>query len=135
MNYKNISFIYKQPKKMRIVFGVYILLIIFLLFILCTVSDYSKLSTKAIVNEDMLVIPTTIENTKIITKSTFYKIDNVKYKIKTIEYSEIYNDGQQNLQDISLKSDVHSKNNQVLDVTFYYDKDVLIKKIMKGILK
>lgn len=132
----NFKFIYEKPKKYNIVLLIYILLLIFLIIFSSTIKCYSKLKVKATFIDDEIIIPIILDNTKVIEKSDFLKIDDKKYNFEILEYGEIYNDGDVNIQDIIINSNISKKlENQVFELTFYYDEELLIKKIVKGVLK
>lgn len=135
-SFDNLKFIYEKPKKHNIVLLIYILLMIFLIIFSSTIKCYSKLKVKATFLDDKIIIPIMLDNTEVIEKSVFLKIDDKKYNFKIMEYSEIYNDGDVNIQDIIISSNISEKlENQVFELTFYYDKELLIKKIVKGVLE
>lgn len=132
----NIKFIYEKPKKYTIIFVIYILLIIFFIILSFNIKIYSKLKVKATLLEDKIVVPMILDNVDKIEKSTFLKLDDKKYNFKILEYGEIYNDGNVNIQDVVIESKIDKKlKNQIFELTFYFDEEKIIKKIVKGVLE
>ena len=132
----NIKFIYEKPKKYTIIIVIYILLIIFFIILSFNIKIYSKLKVKATLLEDKIVFPMILDNIEKIEKSTFLKLADKKYNFKILEYGKIYNDGNVNIQDIVIDSKINKKfENQIFELTFYYDEEKMIKKIIKGVLE
>lgn len=132
----NIKFIYEKPKKYTIIFVIYILLIIFFIILSFNIKIYSKLKVKTTLLEDKIVVPMILDNVDKIEKSTFLKLNDKKYNFKILEYGEIYNNGNLNIQDIVIDSKINKKfENQIFELTFYYDEEKIIKKIVKGVLE
>ena len=132
----NLLFIYKPPKKFNIIIFAYIIFLTLLLLYIFSHKIYSKKILKGIVSENQIVIPINYLDSKIVSKSNFIKIDNRRYNLDVLEVSEIYNDGNVNIQDLKIK--FNNKNyfdNQVIEVTFYYEYDYIIKKIVRGVLE
>lgn len=133
---KHIKFIYDKPKKIIFVISLYF--VVFTLFILLAMFTkiYNKVELKGIVLDNKIIIPSTLDNISLVSKSKKIKIDNKYYKFKILEYSEVYNDGNINLQDVTLSSNIKNKsNNQVVEITFYYNYERLFKKLLRGVLK
>ena len=132
----NMKFIYEKPKKYTIIFAIYILLIILFIILSFNIKIYSKLKVKATLLEDKVVVPMILDNVDKIEKSTFLKLADKKYNFKILEYGKIYNDGNVNIQDIVIDSKINKKfENQIFELTFYYDEEKMIKKIVKGVLE
>ena len=132
----NMKFIYEKPKKYTIIFAIYILLIIFFIILSFNIKIYSKLKVKATLLEDKVVVPMILDNVDKIEKSTFLKLADKKYNFKILEYGKIYNNGNLNIQDIVIDSKINKKfENQIFKLTFYYDEEKMIKKIVKGVLE
>ena len=133
---ENIKFIYDKPKKLIIIMIFYLILFLTFLYMSCTQKIYSHINTKAIISNKTLIIPQTLDNINKISNSNLLKIDSKYQKFKIIKYGEVYNEGNINLQDLVVSSNVkNKKDNQIIDVTFYYDKELIIKKILKGVFK
>ena len=135
-NDSDIKFIYNKPSLPIFLIIFYILFIGTTIVFALYKDSYDKLSVKGIVDNNTIVIPTTIDNVTNISKSKKMKIDDKYHKFKINNYSEIYNEGNINVQDVIVSSDVTNKmNNQVLDITFYYNKEPMYKKILRGVFK
>ena len=135
-NLANMKFIYEKPKKYTIIFVIYILLIIFFIILSFNIKIYSKLKVKATLLEDKVVVPIILDNVDKIEKSTFITLDDKKYNFKILEYGKIYNDGNVSIQDVVIDSKISKKlENQIFELTFYYDEEKIIKKIVKGVLE
>ena len=132
----NLKFIYEKPKKYNFIIIIYLILIFYFLIYCLVMKTYSKLEVKATWNNKNIIIPMILDNVNKIEKSDFLKIDGKKYNFKIEEYGEIYNNGEINLQDLKISSKINKKlENQVIEITFYYDKELLLKKIVKGVLE
>ena len=132
----NMNFIYAKPHLLNLTpFFCYILIILSFLFLL-NYKSYSKIHIKGIVSNNKIIVPTSTYNISNIKNSKKMKIDNRLTNFKIYEFSEIYNDGNINLQDVVIQVDFKNKlENEVVDLTFYYNKDYIVKKILKGVFK
>lgn len=129
VNNLDFKFIYDKPKKYNAVLNIYVFLLILMMITIMSLKIYSKFEVKATLINDKVVIPMILQNIEIVEKSDFFKIDGKKYDFKIAEYSEIYNNGEMNIQDITLDSKISKKlNNQIITLTFYYDYEFIIKK-------
>ncbi len=132
----NIKFIYSKPKPSTVVILFYMIFLNLVIILALTKEVYSKIQVKGIVTNSNIVIPTTLDNISKISISDKLKIDSKEYKFKILNYSELYTEGNVNIQDVIINSDVkNKKDNQVIDITFYYNKEKLIKKIWRGVFK
>lgn len=132
----NMQFIHKKPKHIKWIFVFYLFLFIGLILYFSVIKIYSKLNCKAIVINNNLVISSSINDINKLVKSKYFKINDKKYTFNVLNYSNIYNNGNINLQDIEISSSYkNKKENQIIDLTFYYDEEKIIKKIVKGVLQ
>lgn len=133
---KNLKFIYEKPKKYNLLIITYICLMIIFLIYALSIKKYSKFETKAILINNEIIIPTVLENVNLIEKSEYFKLDSNKYTFKIKEYGKIYNNKEINLQDLTISSNIDKKlENQIFNITFYYDNELIIKKIVEGVLE
>ena len=132
----NYNFVYKKPKKFIALILIYIFLFGIVIPILLFKKGFSKKIYKGVIEDNKIVVVVSALDTYNLTKSSYIKIGDKKEKFSIREISETYNDGNLNLQDIIInyKNNKNDKN-QLVDVTFYYDYDYKIKKIVRGVLK
>ena len=132
----NYNFVYKKPKRFIVLILIYVFLFNVVILFLLFNKGFSKKTYKGVIEDNKIVVVVSALDTYNLTKSSYVKIGDKKEKFSIREISEIYNDGNLNLQDIIINYK-NSKNNknQLVDVTFYYDYDYKIKKIVRGVLK
>ena len=132
----NYNFVYKKPKRFIVLILIYVFLFNVVILFLLFNKGFSKKTYKGVIDDNKIVVVVSALDTYNLTKSSYVKIGDKKEKFSIREISEIYNDGNLNLQDIIINYK-NSKNNknQLVDVTFYYDYDYKIKKIVRGVLK
>jgi len=114
------------------IFNISILLIIFItLILLSVIFTYSSFKILGIYNDDQIVISVPVENSDSVKNGTYLMIDNVKYDYRIIDISPIKEMNYVNYQDYNLKiNDVSLKENEVVEITFHYNKQRIIKKII-----
>ena len=112
-------------------------LLIFLFIIIITsfvisfnTKAYSSYKTYGIYLDNHLYVDIPIDNSDAVKKGIYLKIDDEKYDIEIEEISDLQVEGNINYQTYSLKSFTEYKNNQVVEITFYYNKQRIIKKII-----
>ncbi len=119
------------PKHKNILYVLITTIILFIIFI-STFKYYDIYMTKLIVKNDKTYILSGIKDTSKIIKSKYIKIDDKLIKFKLVEVSEIYYDNYlNNYQEILIKTDKKLKNNLVMDVKLYQNKETIIKKIYR----
>ena len=91
---------------------------------------YSSYKTYGIYLDNHLYVDIPIDNSDAVKKGIYLKIDDQKYDIEIEEISDLQVEGNINYQTYSLKSFTEYKNNQVVEITFYYNKQRMIKKII-----
>ena len=131
------KFVYTKPLSFKILICIYLILLVIIVPYLLKYKTYSKIRLKGIINNNQIIIPTEISDISNIKKSEKISLDNEKnLNFKIDNFSEVYNDGNINLQDITISCDVKNKiENEIINITFYYDKDYVYKKILKGAFK
>lgn len=127
-NYQSLLYMKFSNAKL-IKFLLYIIIVSIIISIFT--YDYTRFTTYGIITENYLVIDISTNNSDKITNSNFLKIDNVKYNYEIIDISEIKNDGVTMYQSFALKIKQTYKPNEILKVTFYYDNESILKKIIK----
>ena len=132
----NYLFINKKPKNFFILNIIYLILFVSAIIFLSFLKTYDKKVLKGVVINNQIVIPINVLDEKIITSSKYIKIDNRKYNLDIIEISEVYSDGNINMQDVKIKfNNKKYFDNQIVEVTIYYEYDYLIKKIVRGVFE
>lgn len=116
---------YKTPILLICIICIFALVII-LSFLLETYDVYTN---NAIYN-DYLLISVPIENSDAVINGEYVIINNKKYTYKVMEISELKVNSYQNYQDYKLWINTEFKQNEVLKITFYYDKEKIYKKIV-----
>ena len=137
MKYHNKQFIYMKPLNLKYILFFYMLIFSIFFYIIFTHYSYNKLKIQGIMNSNHIIVPAIINNSIIISKSDKVLLDNKFYKYNIVKFSEIYSNDNLSIQDITidLKDKIEFKENKIVDLVFYYDKDLIIKKIMKGVFK
>ena len=132
----NYNFVYKKPKIFIVLLLIYVFLFNVVILFLLFNKGFSKKTYKGEIDDNKIVVVVSALDTYNLTKSSYVKIGDKKEKFSIREISEIYKNGNLNLQNIIINYK-NSKNNknQLVDVTFYYDYDYKIKKIVRGVLK
>ncbi|MBE6160778.1 MAG: hypothetical protein E7158_00960 [Firmicutes bacterium] len=134
--YNNMNFIYSKPFSLMFLLIFYITIIVLSFLLILNYKTYSKIHIKGIISKNELIVPVNTSNISVIKKSKKIKIDNTVSNFKIYEFSEIYNDGNTSLQDVIIKTNIQNKKeNEIVDLTFYFDKDYIVKKILKGVFK
>ena len=132
----NYLFINKKPRTFFILKIIYLILFVSAIIFLPFLKMYDKKILKGVVINNQIVISINVLDEKMITNSKYIKIDNRKYNLDIIEISEVYNDGNINMQDVKIKfNNKKYFDNQIVEVTIYYEYDYLIKKIVRGVFE
>ena len=93
----------------------------------------NKYITNGIVKDNYIVLTENVLNAKKISQSYQYEINNSLFILDSFKYSDIYSNGNINIQEIQFTNKTKKENNEIVEITFYYNKDLIIKKIMKGV--
>ncbi len=112
-----------------------LLIILFIIIITSFVISfntkaYSSYKTYGIYLDNHLYVDIPTDNSDVVKKGSYLKIDDEKYDIQIEEISDLQVEGNINYQTYSLKSFREYKNNQIVEMTFYYNKQRIIKKII-----
>ena len=105
-----------------------------LLILSLTLETYSTNLVYGIYNDNYILCSIPISNSDSVISGEYLKINNQKYKYDIKQISELYAIENENYQDYLLATvNNEYKNNQVIKMTFYYQKEKIIKKIIKTI--
>ena len=94
------------------------------------ITTYNVYNTKALFINNSIILNVELGNSDIINNSSYLKIDNKKYNYKIKSISDIKVDNFINYQEIQIDVSNSFIENQVLDITFYYKEEKIIKKII-----
>ena len=112
--------------------------IVVILLVICfilgfSLESYDKYMTYAVYNENNLQISVPINKTNNVINSEYILIDKQKYSFSINYISNIEVENMVNYQNIYLNNGEKYLDNQVLKITFYYNKQRIIKKIINVI--
>ena len=107
------------------------IIIIIIIFLASLLKMYDKI-TFTYIYDDNVIVMVPIENVDSVIYGNFLAINNQKYDYEIIELSEIQSSNGFNYQNILLDVKGINKlaNNQLGTVSFYYNEDKIIKKIL-----
>jgi hypothetical protein len=94
------------------------------------ITTYNVYNTKALFINNSIILNVELGNSDIINNSSYLKIDNKKYNYTIKSISDIKVDNFINYQEFQIEVNNCFIENQVLDITFYYKKEKIIKKII-----
>lgn len=109
-----------------VVAGLFVITFI-LSFILKTYDTYHTLG----IYQDELVVSIPLENSDAVNNGYYLTINNQDYKYQINKVSEMQAINYNNYQDYYLNINKTFQQNEVVEITFYYNKEKLIEKIMK----
>ena len=122
--------LYQIPYKKHILAIFLIIIFISSMVISFRLKAYSSFKTYGVFIDNHLYVDIPIDNSDAVNKGTYLKIDDYKYAFKIEEISDLQVEGSINYQTYSLKIMKEYQNNQVVEITFYYDKQRIIRKII-----
>ncbi len=127
-NYYNL--INLKPK-FQFLINIILILTILSLFVSIKVKIFSQKSFYAIYLDGYLYINVDINNSDIINQGKYLKLDDNKFEYKITQISELQLDeiNSINYQTYQIPFDKHLINNEVRQITIYYDNNYLYKKI------
>lgn len=93
---------------------------------------YDVYNTLGYINNDYLIVNIPVSSPDTISQMEYIKIDNQKYDLKIASISEIMLDQNSlvNYQELRFKVDKFYEN-QVMNVTIYYNKEKVLEKLKK----
>lgn len=125
----NYTFLLKIKYKNSIllfVISILVILIVLLSFLIKTYTSYSLLA----IYDEYLVVSVPIENSDAVNKGEYLTIDNQKYSYEIKHVSKWQVKDFINYQDYYLKINKSFNKNEVIKVTFFYEKQRIIEKII-----
>lgn len=118
---------YKNNLFLIIFLGIFIIFIILSFFL----ESYSNFNTYGIYENGFIKVNILVENSDKLILNNKMEINNNEYSYKIDNISNLLNDNYQNYQVYTLKTNINLKENEVVQITFYYNKEKIIKKILK----
>lgn len=134
LDLEDLNFVYGKHKKLKIIFIFYLVIVMSIISFFLFFKIPNKYITNGIIKDNYIVLTENVLNAKKISQSYQYKINNSLFILDSFKYSDIYSNGNINVQEIQFTNKTKKENNEIVEITFYYNKDLIIKKIMKGVL-
>lgn len=134
LDLEDLNFVYGKHKKLKIIFIFYLIIVMSIISFFLFFKIPNKYITNGIIKDNYIVLTENVLNAKKISQSYQYKINNSLFILDSFKYSDIYSNGNINVQEIQFTNKMKKENNEIVEITFYYNKDLIIKKIMKGVL-
>lgn len=134
LNLEDLNFVYGKHKKLKIIFIFYLIIVMSIISFYLFLKIPNKYITNGIIKDNYIVLTENVLNAKKISQSYQYRINNSLFVLDSFKYSDIYSNGNINVQEIQFTNKTKKENNEIVEITFYYNKDLIIKKIMKGVL-
>lgn len=124
------SGLYQIHYKRHILTFLVIVIMIISSIISLQIKTYSSYKTYGIYLDNHLYVDIPLDNSDVVTKGNYIKIDNHKYDLNIEEISDLQVNGVINYQTYSLNIAKKFKDNEVVEVTFYYNKQRIMQKII-----
>lgn len=134
LDLEDLNFVYGKHKKLKIIFIFYLVIVMSIISFFLFLKIPNKYITNGIIKDNYIVLTENVLNAKKISQSYQYKINDSLFILDSFKYSDIYSNGNINVQEIQFTNKMKKENNEIVEITFYYNKDLIIKKIMKGVL-
>ena len=134
LDLEDLNFVYGKHKKLKIIFIFYLIIVMSIISFFLFFKIPNKYITNGIIKDNYIVLTENVLNAKKISQSYQYRINNSLFVLDSFKYSDIYSNGNINVQEIQFTNKMKKENNEIVEITFYYNKDLIIKKIMKGVL-
>ncbi len=127
LNYQDL--INLKSRKIFIIF-IFLFLIIILIILSFRFKVYSTHKYYGIVNSELIILNLPMLNSDTIKNGEFVKVEDENYNYEIISYGTIIND----YQEVYIKVDNNDfKENEILTIDLYYDKERIIEKIIETI--
>ncbi len=107
-------------------------MIIITIVLMCFIQSYD-VSSFLYVYEKRFIVTVPVEDSDYVINGDFVTVENHKYEYEISNISSVMNDGMTNYQNITININGIKEpiNNQVGTISFYYNKEPIIKKILK----
>lgn len=130
MNYLDlINIKYSYKKGLFVLTTVFIIVLVYVL----NLNMYENFNTYGYVQDELLNIKISIQTPDMLTNLKYIKIGSNKYKAEIKEVSDILLDEDNfiNYQMVKLKIDEKLNDNQVFEISIFYNEEKVFKKILK----
>lgn len=118
---------YKKPVSIVIVIIVIFIVVIWLL----NRKIYDVYNTYGVISNDNLIVNIPINYSDTIVSGTKIKVENDYYDLNIISISDLLISEGINYQEVRVKIDNVYQENIILKITIYYNKEKVLKKLMK----
>lgn len=102
-----------------------------ILLLLISIKTYDSYKCFGINNNKVITLNVPINNSDIITNGAYLKVNNEKHKYEVTSISNLKVEDYINYKEIKIKVDNDLEDNEVVEITFYSNKEMLMKKIIK----
>ena len=126
-NYNSILSIKYKTSILSIIISSILIISLILSFFLQTYTSYNVNG----IYRDCLIVSVPIENSDAVQKGEYLTIDGINYSYKIIKISELMVSDYINYQEYYIRIDKNFRQNEVINITFYYNKQRIIKKIIE----
>lgn len=128
MNYYNLS-------KIKVHYN-YIGYIVFITMIITIIlssflSTYDTYTMYGVYNEGFLEVSVNIENSDAVDKGAYFEYENKKLNYQILDVSGLNIENNTNYQTYKLKINKEFKQNKIIKITFFYNKERIITKILR----
>lgn len=101
------------------------------IFLSITIKVYDSYTCYGIYQNENLYLNIPLSNSDNILKGKYLKINKVKYTYKINEISDLKYEGNINYQTYQISINETFKENEIVKITFYSNKEIIMKKIIK----
>ena len=110
-----------------VIIGILMITLLLSIFI----KTYTSYQTLGIYMQGVIVVSVPIENSDAVNNGDYLTINGKQFKYKIEDISELQVVNFNNYQDYYININKNFRNNEVVKITFYYDKQIVLKKIME----
>ena len=111
-----------------------VILLMIILVLSISLYSYDKCNYVGVFNENQIFVNVLYNNSDAILKGTYMVIDKKQYKYVIKNISDLMIDNQINYQVYTIDfKDNSLMNNEIINITFYYNRQKIIKKIINFI--
>ena len=133
MNKETYEYLLSLKSRNKIIIYMLLILLIFFLIFIHIRETYDTLNIYGIYDQDLIVLEVPLDNSDKIINSSYIIVNKEKYDFSLKSISEIKEKNFVNYQTYYLDVDNSFQNNQVLLITFYYNKQKIVQKIYEAI--